>query len=326
MHRPAVHARVVAALAAFAALAAPAAAHSDDIGRIAFDRTNAVAGTEDIYVVDADGDNLRQVTDQSAGQGAAELPAWDVCGDGLFYDGDAAGNAHVFRADLRSLVVRQITNTDGFEISPAVSPDRSLLAFEQDAADFSTSGIYIAARRGTGIGPPRQVTKSPFAAIGGFDSNPDFSPDRTRLTFMRVASTERGTARSAIFVVNVDGTGLHRLTPLKTNAIFPRWSPDGSRIAFSTNGDNFSDQLSANVFTIRPDGRGLTQVTHDANNNHSFTPDWSPDGTKLVFAHATAGEDHIDLDVHDLHSGRTSVLLRGTAGVVDQDPAWGATG
>lgn len=61
-----------------------------------------------------------------------------------------------------------------------------------------------------------------------------------------------------------------------------------AHLLFSSNGDDYSDQLSANVHAIGADGSDLTQLTHDTNGSHSFTPDWSPDATEIVFAHAGA--------------------------------------
>lgn len=313
-------AALLACLAA-TSLSPSAMAHGQRNGRIAFNHT--VFGlAEDIVTIEPDGSDPRQLTHVAVGQGA-ELPAWDPDGDRLYFDSDLAGGVHLFAVGGNGRGLTQLTHTDGSEYSARVSPDKKLLAFEHETADFATGGIFLARRHGLGLGEFRQLTASPALATGGFDTGPDFSPDGSKIAFLRVLTQDRPTAESAIFVIGLDGLGLSQVTPYSLNASSPRWSPDGSRLLFSSNADNHSDQLSANVYTVRPDGTQLTQLTHERDNRHDFTPDWAPDGTKIVYAHTSAGEDHTELHVKNLLTGRVSVIWRGTPGSQDQDPDWG---
>jgi Tol biopolymer transport system component len=63
-----------------------------------------------------------------------------------------------------------------------------------------------------------QITKGANAAHA-----PSFSPDGKRIVFARLGA--------GIFVVNLDGSGLRRLTGAGHDN-FPVWSPDGKQIAF----------------------------------------------------------------------------------------------
>jgi len=320
LSRHAARAALIAALA-LASLAPAASAHVPRNGRIAFD--HAIAdGTQDILSIAPDGSHPIQLTHVPDGNGA-ESAAWDPTSNRVFFDSDIAGNIHLFAVNTNGDGLRQITDTDGFEMGARFSPDGRLVALEHDNADFTRGGVVLAQRLGQTLGPFRQLTLSRALAVGGFDAPGDFSPDATRLAFLRTLSTSRPTAQSAVFVIGTDGRGLHRVTPFSLNATLPRWSPDGTRLLFSSNGDNFTDQLSANVYTVRPDGTDLTQLTHESDGNHSFTPDWSPDGTKIVYAHATTGDDHTDLHVMDLATRRFTVIWNGAPDTSDFDLDWG---
>ena len=63
-----------------------------------------------------------------------------------------------------------------------------------------------------------QITKGPYASIA-----PAFSPDGKRIAFARTGV--------GIVTMNLDGTGLHRLTTNGRDG-FPAWSPDSKQIAF----------------------------------------------------------------------------------------------
>jgi len=75
---------------------------------------------------------------------------------------------------------------------------------------------------------------------------------------------------------------------------------------------------------INADGSGLTQLTHEADGSGSFHPDWSPDGTRLLFAHRAAGASHVDLDVMDMRTGAVATIWRGADGSSASRPAWGS--
>ena len=310
---------VVVALAA-AATAGPSAQAEHGLGgRIAF--SHLTNGPEDIFTIAPDGTHEQQITHTPADQGGSEAPEWTPNGDKLLFDSDRAGNVHLFSTTLDGRVT-QLTDGDGFEFSPAVSADGKVFAYEHDNADFTTGGIFVATRHGNGIGPAHQITEAPGFATGGFDTEPEFSPDGTKLVFLRVLNTERPTAQSAVFVIGIDGSGLTQLTPYELNATHQRWSPDGTQIAFSSNGDNFSDTVSANVYLLNADGTDLTPITQRANGAQAFTPEWAPDGHHLVFASAHPGDPSTSFELLDLDSGNSTVIHRSIPGTSDFDPAW----
>jgi Tol biopolymer transport system component len=94
-----------------------------------------------------------------------------------------------------------------------------------------------------------------------------------------------------IYVINVDGRGLIKLSNNITPKYNPAWSPDGSKIAFGSN-----DKDTAGIYIMDADGSNPTKlidtkeisVYDQANPDLRFTtgcchPIWSPDGQKIAF-------------------------------------------
>ena len=120
--------------------------------------------------------------------------------------------------------------------------------------------------------------------------SPAWSPDGTRLAFTRsVTGTRTGWAID-VYIVDLDGTNLRRVTTSGT-AFAPTWSPNGRRIAYLgvvgsseshrlhvVNADGSGDHtlLAASRATWAPGGHALI-----------WPPTWSPDGRRIAFSRAT---------------------------------------
>lgn len=102
------------------------------------------------------------------------------------------------------------------------------------------------------------------------DTAPALSPDGQRVVFMA-----RRDENWDIYLVNVDGSGLQRLTDDPADDGLPTWSPDGNAIAFVSNrGGPWA------VWAITPEGDGLRQL---------FTMEGSPDGQVGTDTYASRG-------------------------------------
>ena len=187
-----------------------------------------------------------------------------------------------------------LISADGFEsvtLTPPVgsrdarwSPDGTRLAFVsllRDGRDIRD--ISVINRDGTGLVglSYRPADLSPLTQAFG----PEWSPDGSRLVFQAVGHEvpcgESKCGFQDVFVVNVDGSGLERLTNNGAiNDYDPRWSPDGRRIAFVTNRDSGcvvigSYRCNPEVYLMNPDGSDLLNLTQNPATS-DYAPRWIP--------------------------------------------------
>ena len=247
-------------------------------GRIAF---QALAGRfPQVFTVEPDGSGLRQVTHVPSKDPGAENPNWSPDGATIAFDAAAGKGVNVFTVSPGSRSAALPLGVGAFNGDPAYSADGTQISFDQDAGPTAPKvhGIFIANADGSNAG---RVTTG-IRTTRAFDTQSQWSPDGTRLVFMSV----RNSKQAAIFVVNLDGTGLKRLTPWTLDAGNPDWSPDGREILFNPYWDPHPGRFS-NVYSMKPDGSHRTQLTHARPGVQSFAPAWSPDGTRIVFVRFT---------------------------------------
>ena len=119
-----------------------------------------------------------------------------------------------------------------------------------------------------------------FLDIGG-GSDARWSPDGSKVVFVKVgfASAEQG--HSDIVVMSPDGRNVKVLTGGTGLSLRPAWSPDGSRIAFQT-----MSQDDVLLEVINADGTNRTKIADHLlfEMERAVEPSWSPDGSRVAFA------------------------------------------
>ena len=109
-----------------------------------------------------------------------------------------------------------------------------------------------------------------------YDRSPEWSPDGKQIAFVRDDGKHQ-----AIYVVNSDGSSLHKLTGLSSVWEYdPVWSPDGRRIIFWTWDPTVLDSLE--IWSIGAEGGDASRVT--SRSLRASQPSWSPDGQRIVFS------------------------------------------
>ncbi|MBI4187080.1 MAG: PD40 domain-containing protein [Chloroflexi bacterium] len=229
-------------------------------GKIAFSSDRD--GNFEIYVMDADGTNLRRLTNNSVRD---YDPAWSPDATKIAFDrywpGD--GEIHVMNADGTNEI--QLTHNTVLDYLPAWSPDGTKIAFV--SARDGDYEIYVMNADGNN---QTRITYNP-----GGDWAPDWSPDGKQITFMAGDAAE-------IYVMNADGSGRTRLTYATGNDYTPKWSPDGAKILFASYRDG-----NWEIYVMNADGGNQTRLT--SNSADDADPVWSPDGSKIAFSSTRDG-------------------------------------
>jgi Tol biopolymer transport system component len=240
-------------------------------GQIVFARAGGQYGEETIFVANVDGSHQHRLTPL----GMSCCARFSRDGKHIMYAASGPNGritTAVVRPDgtgYRTLPLPGKT----LNLGPgAWSPDGKRIAFEGwDDFHPARNGIYVGSSS-DGSGLKRLTTVH--------DNPGDFSPDGRRLAFWQVRPNNQNVG--SVWVVNVDGTGLKRLTPPKFFVSFGtiRWSPDGTKILFA----DAEDQPRGDLWTIHPNGSHLTRVFHDRKKRFAISPTWSPSGKQIMFA------------------------------------------
>jgi Tol biopolymer transport system component len=102
-----------------------------------------------------------------------------------------------------------------------------------------------------------------------------------------------------LWTVAPDGTQLRRVTHVSAQETAPGWSPDGARIAYTrAEAVGLSCKgCPARVWVADAGGGNAKALTTaDPDSSWDNDPSWSPDGTSVLYAHATVssfGELHV---------------------------------
>jgi TolB protein len=183
--------------------------------------------------------------------------------------------------------------------------DRIVFSLERDAPDWP----YSTSPDGSGL--RRLVSLRGRIAI-----EPSFSPDGRRLAFE--VSKYDAEGNGSIYVANVDGGGLLRLTRGSDDRQ-PNWSPSGDRIVFQRRRGEVWD-----AWTVAPDGSGLRNVTRTRRYSETDIA-WAPDGERIVFSTDEFGGQIAGLAVMDADGGVRSRVTR-ARGWYDGAPSWSPDG
>lgn len=210
---------------------------------------------------------LRSAFDGS-GRDIGDAPILASNGEIVFAREGEDGRLHIYAARPDGSDVRQITEGETNDASPAVAADGRTVAFASGLD--GTGGAVIATI------PMEGGTVTPQTPDNLGATEPTWSPDGTQLAFVGSA------LESWLYVVDIrDGTTRTVFPDVGPEAADPSWSPDGERVVFATRNVFSAPKDVWGLATVRPDGSGLTSLV--IGEVDAEAPAWSPDGTRIAF-------------------------------------------
>ena len=213
----------------------------------------AIYPTYDIFVGNADGSNLRQLTDVDGYDAEA---TFSPVGDRIVFTSVRDGDLELYSMAPDGSDVRRLTNRPGYDGGAFYSPDGSQIIWRAhypapgpELDDYNRllqqglirpGELEIMVMNADGSNQ-RQVT-----SIGGANFAPYWHPSGDRIVFSSNHHDPSGRDFD-VYMVNLDGTGLTRITEAEGFDGFPVFSPDGRYLVFASNRNN-GGTSDTNVF------------------------------------------------------------------------------
>ena len=186
----------------------------------------------------------------------------------VFLSIEENGYAHLFVCQPQDLPLTRITTSEWNDITPALSPDRTQLAFASDRK--GSWDLYVMDLK---TGNVTQITDSPE-----YDSAPSWSPDGQWLVFETYVNEN---LEVSVVSVNDRSLAIIPLTQDPASDHSPVWAPDGRHVAFISNRGGDSDVWLASLDLAGDERYQNLSNTPFASENF---PLWNYDGSQLLWA------------------------------------------
>lgn len=194
----------------------------------------------------------------------------------------------IYVSNMKGEIVNKLTDRPGYDAEATVSPNGDKIVFTSTrSGDLE---LYTMDIDGSNV---KQVTTEL-----GYDGGAFFSPDGSKLIFRSSRpKTEEAKAKyisllkqglvmpsdMELYVCNVDGSDLKKITDLGQANWAPFFHPSGEKVIFSSNHHSKKGgRPKFNLFMINLDGTGLEQITFD--DVFDAFPMFSYDGKRLIFS------------------------------------------
>lgn len=265
-------------------------------------------GGSDLYLIDSDGENRRQLLD--CAQGACSNPTWEPNGRRLIYErrtitaeGGSPGPPRLWWLDLNTnQTVAVFGDTQWLGSFARFSPDGQWIAYispnnQEIQAYHLESGRSVRIPSSSGEAPTWDADSSSVLV-----TEIDFAGEQYSIYIYRVEVATTEVTRMSGEDEVIDG--------------WPTWSPGERWIAF--NRKPAGAPTGKQLWMMAADGSETVQLTNDPGLHHG-PPAWSPDGRWLVYQQFAQAEPNAHPEIWLLNVETLEARELATPGI---QPAW----
>jgi TolB protein len=203
-----------------------------------------VYDTYDVFVANADGSDLRQLTTEDGYDAEATV---SPTGDRVVFTSVRDGDLDLYSMNLDGSDVVRLTERPGYDGGAFYSPDGSQIIWRahypeegpelDDYRELLSQGLLRPGELEVWVMNADGSSKRQVTDVGGANFAPFWHPDGDKILFSSNHQDPAG-REFDIYMINLDGTGLERVTYSEGFDGFPVFSPDGRYLVFGSNRNN----------------------------------------------------------------------------------------
>jgi TolB protein len=233
-----------------------------------------------------------------------------VIGTKIYYTSTRSGVKEIWSMDWDGANKKQVTRLGSISSFAAVSPDATRLAF-MSYTRGGPSIVMMSLESGRLL---------PFYnQRASMNSNPEFTNDGKLLFSSTAHITAANSGFANLYMSNVDGSGIRRVTSASAVEVEPKVNPKASGDVVFVSGRSGPAQ----IYKMNIDGADAVRLT--SGEGQAANPSWHPDGQHIAFCW-TRGYDpgNFNIFVMDVAT-REFVQLTSGAGR-NENPSWAPDG